>query len=119
MARNPRMGDAFTSLHRAGTRAVISRRRRESELIPSRDPERTSAEEVSIPPREAEAAAALATTSVEFTAVIISGIALAAATVWMPSLPPRGTNPQAFDPPPPPPGDGKSCLEWRVKTKGV
>ena len=57
MARNPRMGDAFTDPKREDTWAVVRSRRRESDLIPLRDQERPDTAEVSIPPREAEAAA--------------------------------------------------------------
>ena len=71
---------------------MVSRRRRELGFIHSRDPARPDAEEVSIPPKEAEAAAAAAAGG-EFTAAIIYGTALATATFWTPLFPPHGTGP--------------------------
>ena len=81
VARNPRMGGVFTALQRAGSRAVVSRRRVESGLISSRDPASTDVAEVSIPPREAEMAAALAAAGGGFTEAIISGTSSVAATI--------------------------------------
>ena len=92
---------------------MVSRRRIELDLIPSRDPVRADAAEVRIHPKVAEASAALTAAGGEFTAAIISGTALAAAAVWAPSLTPCGTDPQAFDLPPPPLFPlGTGNLDW-------